>query len=66
MTRGRTAHLAKALSLEVVRYQLLHRERCGGVFQESEQSILDSGIVGQDVLQKTNRIETDEIEELEE
>ena len=66
MTRGRTAHLAKALSLEVARYQLLHRERCGGVFRVSEQSILDFGTVGQDVLQKMNRIETDEIEELEE
>jgi hypothetical protein len=66
MTRGKTAHLAKALSLEVVRYQLLHRERCGGVFRESGQSILDFGIVGQDVMQKMNRIETDKIEELEE
>ena len=56
MTRERTAHRVTALSLEVVRYLLLHREHYEGVFRGSEQNIRDFGIVGQDVAQKMSRI----------
>jgi len=61
-----TIHLVEVRFPAAALYQLPHQEHCEGEFRESEQSILDFGIAGQDGVPRTNRIEINGIEELEE
>ena len=66
MRIGTIGHLAEALSLEVVRYRLLHREHCVREFRESEQNIRGFDIAERDATQQMNHIARDGIEEPEE
>jgi hypothetical protein len=61
-----TALPVEALSLAAETCQLLHQGHCAGGFRESGRSILDFGIVVQDVMPQMSRIEINGIEGLEE